>query len=1130
MKLKTVLKTILFFLFSLVVLGGYFYAAFLAGGYGIFAGARGNDSWAYISRLKLLADYFPKIPFWNNLEGAGISLSHSYPNLTHFLIIITSKLTNLSIPESFKLWGFLGVTLFAFGVFVFGWSRLRVVVAAFLAGIFVLLSPISWIWWFEWGFVAEVIAAMFFPYTILFFDLFMLSAQNAENAEGAENAPLRRGYVRGAARYRFKIRFYFVMAVVFMTLSFLAHPAIFVAEVCLMIIYIPLLAIFRKKGKLKALFTSAKYGVLLYLCFLLLSLFWMLPFNRYQKLAGQSKSQALPTVGSYKQDIVPLEYVLSFDRPQVMEKNEYFQKYGELKPRDKIEHKNDKEIVVQRFVDRANFSFPYAVSLLYFLGLATGFIFWKRKSIPLFLTSAVGLLIVTSPLALFLISKLPGPLKMLTSTRSLIYTSRLLLSVVAGFGAYGLFALLFYPFRFIDKYFILRFFKKAFLTLAALSLTFLVLYKFRSKPEGLFFDANYGKAAKINLQDFWGEERGVYCSLEQYQDKLQCQSEKLNLHFKGHMIVKLCLEIKAKKTAILPAVCQDNFTDEDVDQLVKECDFGKPSGAAQVLCQARHELWPELYKDLSFKKIVSKLKRFPQKEFSLEENKDYFALIPDNLFFRYDTSPSETDMCQQGPYAKQTPQMSLYGANLSLINRLYGYQISNFYTGDKVYKDPAALPEIAQWFGIKNIILRGKFDEENRYFEKLSQAGFENVNALEGQENKRASLLELPQGEPIAAVADKPKILVIGSEARRAYETIFIKAHFGLVSYMEAFLIHGKEKVDDYTLEQLLNYDILFLHGYQYKSAEKAWRLLGQYLAQGGRLFIETGWEKVAADWEREKTADFFPTSSLEWTNFGKAADFQLHKGVIDIGEIDAAGFEPLVWKDDPWKVSTSDVLRNWAKPILTVRSGSDSKREHPLVAGGQYGEGRVIWSGMNIVSHIPVFDHTHPEMVLAGRLIDWLLEGKKAVNFQFEKDFAGKRDNPDRVEFTFNRDIGEGASLYFKEAYYPYWKSELATSHQSPASSKKLEIEKAGAEMMFVQLPDIQAGDKVEFRIVRPFSDYLAYVISGLTFIGLVVYLIKPGIFEFKGFKKFKMLKGFKGFNLKKQLSWIREGEEENY
>ncbi|MFC1711396.1 hypothetical protein ACFLZ1_02290 [Patescibacteria group bacterium] len=1075
MKIKALLKIFILLLFSLVVLAGYFYLSFLAGGHDILAGARGTDSWAYISHLKLLADNFPKIPFWNNLEGAGISLTHSYPNLTHLIIIVTSKLTSLSISESFKLWGFLGVTLFAFGVFVYTWSRLKIVVVAVLAGIFVLISPITWIWWFEWGFIAEVISAMFFPYTILFADLFI-------------NRILEK-------KFDFKTRFYFVLTVIFLSLSFLAHPVIFIGAASLMVIYIFLLTLLRKKGRLKAVSIAAKYGILLFLCFLGLSWFWLLPFNRYQKLAAQSRPQSFVTVESYERDIIPLEYLLSFDRPQVMEKEKYFQKYDQLKPGDELVEKyrgGDKDYVVQKGIDRANFSFPYAVSLLYFLGLVTGFIFWRRKSIPLFLTSPIGLLIFTSATALFYAGKLPGPLSRLTSRRALIYINRLLVPMIAGTGVYGLFALFFYPFRFIDRFLILRFFKNAILTLASLGLALLVLYQFRSKPVDLPYDANYGRE-KIDLQDFWGVEPGVYCHPGQSREQLQCQSKKLNLHFKGYAIAKLCTDIEVNMTAVLPAVCKDNFTDEDVDQLVKECDSNEQSEAIKILCQARHELWSELISDLGWGKIASQLNHFPQQEFSLaeyvKEYKDYFALIPDDLFVRYDNSPSGTIMCQQGPFAKAAPQMCLYGANLSLINRFYGYQISNFYTGDKVYNDPAALPEISQWFGIKNIIIQGKFDETNQYFEKLTQAGFEIANSFKNQKGiNSASLLEFPKGEPIMAVARKPKILVIGSEAKRAYEAVFIKAHFGLVSYNEAILLHGKENIDDYNLEQLKDYDVLFLYGYQYKNRKRAWRLLDQYLKQGGRLFIDTGWENVAADWESEQTANFFPTTLLEWTDFGKSKDFQLIEGLVDIKDIDVFGFEPLIWKDTPWKVSSADTLRDWAKPILTVGN-------HPLIAGGQYGEGRVIWSGMNLISHISVFNHQHPEMILAGRLIDWLLEGKEVVNFTFNKDFTASRENPDKAEFIFNTNIDSPVSLYFKEAYYPYWQAEL--SQNSKLKAQSLRIERAGPNFMFVQLPDIKAGDKVSLVIKRPMSDYLAYLISTITLIGLLLYLIKPGIFK---------------------------------
>lgn len=125
--------------------------------------------------------------------------------------------------------------IFAFGVFIYAWVRLRIKVVAFLAGLFFIISPIAWMWPFEWGFIAEAISAMFFPYTFLFFDLFLLRALERD--------------------WSFKTRLFLVLTIVLLGLSVMAHPFVFTGTLALTIVYGTLLALSRK-DRIKSLFVA----------------------------------------------------------------------------------------------------------------------------------------------------------------------------------------------------------------------------------------------------------------------------------------------------------------------------------------------------------------------------------------------------------------------------------------------------------------------------------------------------------------------------------------------------------------------------------------------------------------------------------------------------------------------------------------------------------------------------------------------------------------------------------------------------------------------------------------------------------------------------------------------------------
>jgi hypothetical protein len=130
-------------------------------------------------------------------------------------------------------------------------------------------------------------------------------------------------------------------------------------------------------------------------------------------------------------------------------------------------------------------------------------------------------------------------------------------------------------------------------------------------------------------------------------------------------------------------------------------------------------------------------------------------------------------------------------------------------------------------------------------------------------------------------LSNKPVILVIGSPEKGVYADVFSLAIEGQALYDEYLIVEGEDRVDQYSLEELQNFDILHLHGYEYTNDKKAWGLLQDYVSGGGALFVDTGWQYQIPEWEFSQAPSVLPISRSSWTNYGKVTQYELAQSVI---------------------------------------------------------------------------------------------------------------------------------------------------------------------------------------------------------------------------------------------------------
>lgn len=1063
-------SVILGIIFALVTLAIYTYLLYIIHGNALVLGALGSDFWSFFSRVGLLSQYFPNYPFWNNLEGGGSSLTLTYPILTHTLLVITSKFGHFSLWESYKIWIFLSVLISAYGVFLYAWIRLRIPAVAFLAGIFYILSPITYIFIYEWGFVAESLATMFFPYTFIFCDLFLLNALDG--------------------KWSIRTRLYLFFAVSLFAISFLAHPVVGFGTITFLFLYGLALGLIRRRKHIKYTIITSVLVIFVYVLTVAVGSFWLLPFNFYTGISNYYSTRNNPDAAKHRKKIektdgnnldLDIRQVLSFNPPKTMKADEYYKTYNlpegsPLKPGDVFD--DQKRIIPLGYKFR-NLSFPFAISILYLVGVLTSFVLWKRRLPQLAIASFILLLIITSPDAIFVLGSYPLSIvtSYLTSWRNMLIPERTLVPFIAAYGAYGIVAMFFMILRFLDKYFIYRLVKGSVLTVTTLVIAISVLYYFRAAPDKYPYEIAYSteteRGRNIRYDNIWrlADPCRNYHKDDPngYSEFSMCKSDLFKANFSTIFVADSCNKYKSM-------FCQRTFTDEEVNQWIQQCKDSSATGEVkQVLCSTPllsdtvSTITYQVYPFMTLDKIKEYFrKNFPQQDPPMPS---LFKAIPDDEFTRFDLSPRMVGYDMKTPFYEKASKISSYIQTASLLERNWGYELSTVHLNDPVYNSPKAVSEIAQYFGLKYLVSA----ESQEVTDKIKAAGYREIN-------KEESLFIKDDAEPIVALANKPKVLVIGDASLRPFELLFKRANFGVIPYDKALLVEGKSYVDDYSLDELKKFESIFLYGYKYHNKGVSWNLLNQYVKDGGRLFIDTGWQYFSADWNAGTTPEFIPVTQLAWTNYGKTSGYRLDSSLIDTEMIDVNGFTPLVYGNDPWGISGGDQLKDWAKPVLTVDG-------HPLIVGGELGKGKVVWSGMNLMGHIKGYQPDDPEMKLLGTLMDWLLQGNNPENLAFSSDYDAKWVTPDNVKFTFNVTRNSPYYLYFKEAYYPYWKANLVSN----GTETPLKIYRAGPGFMLYLLPQVNAGESINLFIQRPFMDNIYKVLSVATVFALFIFIFIP-------------------------------------
>lgn len=407
---------------------------------------------------------------------------------------------------------------------------------------------------------------------------------------------------------------------------------------------------------------------------------------------------------------------------------------------------------------------------------------------------------------------------------------------------------------------------------------------------------------------------------------------------------------------------------------------------------------------------------------------DIAKIIGGSTLYRYDVSPRLGDIKLLLPIVTDTPQAGLYFGQGSVIGGWDGYK-------DAVLYGPLGGPEevkiVLRWFGIRYIILHHDLDPIWKYRGSAFHEVFNESNAL---------VFEYVDSTNLFSASSVRTILVIGSEERDAYATVLRAVIAAGIDPEGAVLIKGSGYVDDYTLSELDGFDVLILQGYGYHDHDRAWQLLDEYVAKGGNLFLETGWQFVSQDWQSTSIPAPAPVTRTTWSTFEKQWDFSYSNTSLTEG-VNFTRFPPPVYENVPagFSVASSGDLQDWAKPVL-VSWG------HTLVVAGQYGEGRVIWSGMNLIASSldATKDNNYEESKFLSNLLGWLNNATKKQTVD-NKLLSWK---PQELVLQVSGNSSTGVLL--RQAFFPNWRAFVEIGSQR----QDVKIYRAGPSLMYVRVP----------------------------------------------------------------------------
>ncbi len=319
-------------------------------------------------------------------------------------------------------------------------------------------------------------------------------------------------------------------------------------------------------------------------------------------------------------------------------------------------------------------------------------------------------------------------------------------------------------------------------------------------------------------------------------------------------------------------------------------------------------------------------------------------------------------------------------------------------------------------------------------------------------------------------------VLVVGqlsAAPSHPYNDVFERAAQGMIPFSSGWLVRSRSPfVDDYSDAELSGYSALVLLGYQYHDGAAAWQRLDHFVRNGGRLFVETGWQYADPDWNAVAGHSVLPVGSLSWGQLDPLAPV-LVEGAPD------SHFGVFSYQGAGWSASSATAVRSGAEPLVQVGG-------RVVAARWTVGTGRVVWSGINLIAHAEAAK-SDDESAFLARQFAWLLESPSPAATQVNQAIPNWVGN-DEAEIPLVASPAP-TSVLFKESIAPGWSAEL----RWPGGTRAVSVEAAEMDFMLVRLPSVPDGSVLVFRYGPTLQIYAWWALSALSLLLLVIWVATP-------------------------------------
>jgi hypothetical protein len=314
---------------------------------------------------------------------------------------------------------------------------------------------------------------------------------------------------------------------------------------------------------------------------------------------------------------------------------------------------------------------------------------------------------------------------------------------------------------------------------------------------------------------------------------------------------------------------------------------------------------------------------------------------------------------------------------------------------------------------------------------------------------------------PIALASNAPVILVIGQPLN--YQIVFQDLSYSGFGTAHAITVQGGPYVDDYSAQDLSQFDEVLIYGGRAHDSARAFDLLNGYVRSGGGLIVESsGSPLVGGSGINEPV----PITGVNLHDVNGDWRFTAASSPITDG-IDFSSFGPARYSGGPWTVSAASGVPSWAQTV--VWSGADS-----VVVAGQLGQGRVVWSGLNLPFHIDSYRSAEESRFLT-RAMAWASRSNNDV----VASSSAHRDGPQQMTISVD---SNARGVLFKESWFDRWHAYV--------NGREVGVLRAGPGLMYILLAkDTRFPAVVQWRYEKSVADWAGIVVSAATLIALVTW-----------------------------------------